>query len=84
MIFLEILLFWHYVFAVVQKSSSPTHPGGNPPLIMVRAREATRDTGCRLNAMDIVDKTLMHPPCTLNITTGTVALLFKPHAIPSV
>jgi hypothetical protein len=38
MIFLEIPFFRHYVFCVVQTSSSPTHPGGNPPLIKVRAR----------------------------------------------
>jgi hypothetical protein len=52
-------------------------------LDMVRAREATRGTGYRLNVVDIVDRTLM-PPCPLNITTGTIALLFKPRAIPSV
>ena len=66
MIFLEVPFFRHYVFVVVQTSSSPTHPGGNPPSIMVRAREA--ETGERADT---------DAPCPLNITTGTVALLLN-------
>jgi hypothetical protein len=73
MIFLEIPFFRHYVFAVVQKSSSPTHPGGNPPLIRyARVRASEAETGGR--AVDMVDGTQtpptprpLHPaPCTLH------------------
>ena len=46
MIFLEIPFFRHYVFAVVQKSSSPTHPGGNPPLIWYECARRRQGTGC--------------------------------------
>jgi hypothetical protein len=46
MIFLEISLFWHYVFAVVQKSSSPTHPGGNPPSIWHARARRRQGIGC--------------------------------------
>jgi hypothetical protein len=48
MIFLEIPFFRHYVFAVVQKSSSPTHPGGNPPSIWYARARRKEGAGCRV------------------------------------
>ena len=75
MIFLEIPFFRHYVFAVVQTSSSPTHPGGNPPLIKVRACARVRRK--REGAQWIWWTGYRCPHRILNITTGTVALLLN-------
>jgi hypothetical protein len=75
MIFLEIPFFRHYVFAVVQKSSSPTHPGGNPPSIKVRA--CARAKRKREDAQRIWWTGYRCPHRILNITTGTVALLLN-------
>ena len=58
MIFLEIPFFRHYVFAVVQKSSSPTHPGGNPPLI--RYARAKQPVG-RVEQVGRVGQHPLHP-----------------------
>ena len=103
-------VFRHYVSAVVQKSSSPTHPGGKPPSIwcarlslleasawlepkkgqttldMVRARERGRE-GTE-NMVDDVGENRTHsmhctPHDNPDFTAGTVALLFKPHAVSS-
>ena len=80
MIFLEIPFFRHYVFPVVQTSSSPTHPGGNPPLIWY-ARASEVKTGGR--TVDMVDGIPMPPPHPEHHNRDGCAT-FKPHAIPSV
>jgi hypothetical protein len=82
MIFLEIPFFRHYVFAVVQKSSSPTHPGGNPPSIRYARASGRKGTGNMVDDVGESRTRSMHctPHDSPNFTTGTVALLFKPHA----
>jgi len=75
MISLEIPFFRHYVFAVVQTSSSPTHPGGNPPSIRyARVRERSGNGRAR-SGYGGRDTDALHR--ILNITTGTVALLLN-------
>ena len=97
MILLEISFFRHYVFAVVQTASKPHPPRGQPTLDKVRARRRRRERQDAVDVVDMVDKTwtFLTFSCPLpsviqqektkgTITTGTVALLFKAHAIPSV
>ena len=80
MIFLEIPVFRHYVFAVVQTSSSPTHPGGNPPLVRnARAKQPSDGSGG-----SPAPTVIQQEKTKGTFTTGTVALLFKPQAISSV
>ena len=55
MIFLEIPFFRHYVFCVVQTSSSPTHPGGNPPLIRYACAKEPSDGADGARGVDFVD-----------------------------
>ena len=83
--FLGISFFWHYVSAVVQKSSSPTHPGGKPPLVWYARVSGGEGTG---NMVEDVDESRTHsvhctPHGSPDFTTGTVALLFKPRAVSS-
>ena len=66
MIFLEIPFFRHYVFAVVQTSSSPTHPGGNPPSIRY-ARARQQSDGSDGGTL----------PCTLHPNTLNLRVIFS-------